>query len=914
MLQTSASWGSNARKVEQTSAASLLRVVDAGLCGIVFVAPYFFGGRHDVGRLVFVSFVAVTAVAWFARQATLPSARWPRTFAYGVLLLTAALVALQIVPLPAEWITRLSPRTGQLLPIWNDGSSSSVCLGSWRTLSLVPHETTKALALLLSYCLLFVVVVGRIVVRADVRRLLNWIGISSVAMAVFGLLQYATSDGHFFWFYEVAHRSTAQSLAGPFINRNHFADFLVLGLAPLVTLIPVAGSGAKGLLTGRRIEIDAKALLIRWSLFAAVALVFTTVVLTRSRGGAVALLASGSILFSIYATRGLINRNSIYGLAGLALVVAGVLALHGGDQISSTLDDFTDGSLEKIDRDGIRRLIWTANIDAFKAGWLTGAGVGSHSEFCQIYMPNYFTRDYTHAENGYLQIASESGSGGLALFVVGIGFLSTWCFHAWRSADNPENIQLLGAVCAGLGASLVHSVVDFVWYIPACMSVVVVLAACALRLAQLSSPSKIENRLCESVLPRGRWFELALAAILVGAWCVHTYFGPAIAAVHWDRYRRASVANSDAARQQTLDQLNHRDADDASGQSALNNLMLRELEQVVYWDPQFARAHLKLARRCVAQFEIEQSRSENAIGLSQLCDTVRHSKFESPAALKAWLGRAVGKNLPWLERAAAEARRAVELCPLQGEGYVYLAQQSWLEGGSAVAARELFDQALRVRPHNADVLFEIGRQELAANNRTAAIEHWQMCFSDPGPHQLKIIQLRGGDLPAAQFTSIFQPDWPLLRIVWLRYRDAGTMEDLESLLTYAVQKTESATAGIGAPSPAFVWFWQSLMFSDLDRKEQAQFCLQRAYELDPRQYAIRRALGQVLFASGRFAEAEPHFRWCFARRPADKNLAAALSKISKARIDFRAQPGPTSTRPAVDKAVAPVSYTSNFSN
>jgi O-antigen ligase/tetratricopeptide (TPR) repeat protein len=700
------------------------------------------------------------------------------------------------------------------------------------------------------------------------------------------------------------------SLAGPFINRNHFADFLVLGLAPLLSLIPMSAAGPNGPLAARGTEIDAKTLLRKWALVAAVALVFLTIVLTRSRGGAVALLASSAIMFAVYATRGLINRNSIYGLAGLAIVVAGVLALHGGDQMAATLDDFTDGSLEKVDRGGIRRLIWTANIDAFKAGWMTGAGVGSHIELCQIYMPKYFTLDYTHAENGYLQIASETGSGGLVLLAAGIGFLATWCFTAWLNADNAETTQLLGATCAGLGASIVHSMVDFVWYIPACMSVVIVLAACALRLAQLSLAATTGHRTREWVLPRARWFELSFATILVGAWCVHTYFGPAIAAVHWDRYRRASVANSDTARQQAVNLLNHRDADDESDQPALNELMLRELEQVVYWDPQFARAHLKLARRYVAQFEIEQARSENAIGLSQLCDTVLNSKFESPAALKTWLERAFGKNLTWLERAAEEARRAIELCPLQGEGYVYLAQQSCLEGVSADTATALVDQALRVRPHNADVLFEIGRQELAANNRTAAIEHWQACFADRGPHQLRIIQLRGGDLPAAQFTSIFQPDWPLLRSVWLRYRDAGTMEDLESLLTYATHKTESAAGGSGAPAPAFVWFWQSLMFSDLDRMEQAQYCLQRAYELDPRQYPIRYALGRVLFQSGHYAEAEPHFRWCFARRPADKNLAAALTKISKARIDLRL---PTTAAPqrVTDKSVTTATYTSS---
>jgi hypothetical protein len=34
---------------------------------------------------------------------------------------------------------------------------------------------------------------------------------------------------------------------------------------------------------------------------------------------------------------------------------------------------------------------------------------------------------------------------------------------------------------------------------------------------------------------------------------------------------------------------------------------------------------------------------------------------------------------------------------------------------------------------------------------------------------------------------------------------------------------------------------------------------------------------------GRVAEAEPHFRWCFSRRPQNKELGLALAQISKRR-------------------------------
>jgi hypothetical protein len=180
-----------------TVADHLSHVVDAGLCGIIVVAPYFFGGRHDLGRLVLVSLIAVTAAAWFIRQSILPVARWPRTAAHAVVLLAMALPIVQIVPLPPALIAMLSPRNAELLPLWSAATGQSG-LGVWQTISLHPHETTKSLAMLMSYGLLFVVVTGRVQAVSDVRRLLNLIAVSVVLMAAVGVLQYFTSDGRFF--------------------------------------------------------------------------------------------------------------------------------------------------------------------------------------------------------------------------------------------------------------------------------------------------------------------------------------------------------------------------------------------------------------------------------------------------------------------------------------------------------------------------------------------------------------------------------------------------------------------------------------------------------------------------------------------------------------------------------------------
>ena len=53
-------------------------------------------------------------------------------------------------------------------------------------------------------------------------------------MAVFGLVQYFFGNGKFFWFFEPPFANTKDYVTGSFTNRNHFAQFIALGIGPMV--------------------------------------------------------------------------------------------------------------------------------------------------------------------------------------------------------------------------------------------------------------------------------------------------------------------------------------------------------------------------------------------------------------------------------------------------------------------------------------------------------------------------------------------------------------------------------------------------------------------------------------------------------------------------------------------------------
>ena len=51
-----------------------------------------------------------------------------------------------------------------------------------------------------------------------------------------------------------------------------------------------------------------------------------------------------------------------------ALLIGGLLAIHGYEKVSNRLDDFSSGSLETLDRHAARRTIWAAVAKAMRIG------------------------------------------------------------------------------------------------------------------------------------------------------------------------------------------------------------------------------------------------------------------------------------------------------------------------------------------------------------------------------------------------------------------------------------------------------------------------------------------------------------------------------------------------------------------
>ncbi|MGW8258028.1 MAG: hypothetical protein ACWGMZ_11120, partial [Thermoguttaceae bacterium] len=81
---------------------------------------------------------------------------------------------------------------------------------------------------------------------------------------------------------------------------------------------------------------------------------------------------------------------------------------------------------------------------------------------------------------------------------------------------------------------MAQALVDFVWYVPACMAIIAILGACALRLSQLANIPPGFNTLPR--MTRSMAAIILLIIPLLGTWMIHNRIGPALASPYWNQY------------------------------------------------------------------------------------------------------------------------------------------------------------------------------------------------------------------------------------------------------------------------------------------------------------------------------------------------------------------------------------------
>ncbi|HVW03220.1 MAG TPA: O-antigen ligase family protein [Planctomycetaceae bacterium] len=838
----------------------LLRAVDVGLGGVLFVTPLLLGGRTALGRIWLIACCALAALAWCALQMVHRRPRLNFCGAELLLVLGGLLIGLQLTQLSPQMLQTLSPKLEQILPASSDGAADR-----WQTLSLWPESTRIGCAVFICYALFFLVLFQRLRDVDDIERILRWSALAATGLALLGLLQYFAGNGKFLWVFDHPYSDAQDHVKASFTNRNHFAQFMALGVGPLIWFIlnglaasPSARSGT-GFGRGRQSGSFMQAPFLIG--LCALALVVFAGLLSLSRGGAMALAAAGLTATVLLYRSGALDVRFALGLGGFAAIVGTLLSIYGEQAVSLRLGELFSADPALLESDGGvgRNRIWDAAILAIRDFAWCGTGLGSHAEVHPLYMVVAPGMEYTHAENGYLQLGVECGLAGLGLMLFGLLCLAVWSLlTTWPGGD--RRVAVCGAACAAsLAASAAHSFGDFVWYAPGCMMMTIAAAACACRARQLSRASAGAAP-AEWSLPRPGWLVAGAAVAAATLWTLSIEIPELLAEPHYDAY--LAIGRDPAVVEE--------------GNPLIAEI--RELRATLRSNPQHARARTKLARKYLAWFNELQRDSENPMTIEQLRDAAIASDFPSHDACEAWLDRAVGKKRKLLELSLKQADAALRLCPLQGDAYVLRAKLGFLDDPHADATTDL-EQAARVRPYSGDILFDIGEEAYLKGDEEKTMAMWKRAFRVPGPHRNRIIDFLVGHVKIEFILEEFQPDVEALQAIASQCEKLERQDDYHVVLHKRAEAYTEAAQKLLGPAAAQAWLAAHWNANQINDDQLAADTIQKAYAFDPNSFDVRRALALWLFHHKDLQAAAPHLTWCLQRQPEDGEVAEAARII-----------------------------------
>lgn len=441
-------------------------IIEVGLALLILLTPFAFGSV-PLWAFTFMELVILFIVlVWVLKMINDGELSFPRTPLNLSILLFLALVIFQIIPLPQSLLNIISPATGRFYYDTHNAIVAGEPVGLIvprlsGTVSLNPYATKGELIRLLAYMGAFFIVIGNVMTRAKLRRLLIVITATGFLVALFALIQHFTWNGKVYWFYEY---TLGGGPFGPFINKNNFAGYINL-------IIPVT-------LAMSIYEKD-KA---KKTLFAFMALVMALAIfLSMSRAGVIAFMGSmafmGGMLFLL---RRQFSQKLVFFIPALFLFsVIIYLAFIGMEPVVERLSTLTEKATYNRE---LRWGVWASTIEVIKDYPVLGTGL----ETFETLFPGYRSLEasrlhWRDAHNDYLQLAAETGVIGLLIV---LSFFIIFFRQALRALLHKKtaNGQLIIGLLASVVAFLLSIVFTFNSHIPATALLFSVICALVVKL------------------------------------------------------------------------------------------------------------------------------------------------------------------------------------------------------------------------------------------------------------------------------------------------------------------------------------------------------------------------------------------------------------------------------------------------
>jgi len=382
-----------------------------------------------------------------------------------ILLMTALAVSLHAVPLPVALVNVISPHAAtirqqlELLP----------SRATWTPLSIEEASTLWAGVVVVGTLALFFAA-RAIVSRGGLRQTVRGISALGFVFSALALAQAATAGRMIYWRFPTEYEGPLPF--GPFVNRNHFATWVIMA-APVCFGYFIARSSGPD---ESNDHVSRRTRLARMAdgrtawLVAAGAMMVAALLASMSRSGILAL--AGAVGWFAVAQRRRSTVRRVVGIVAMVVLVAG-FALARVD-IPALGERFSQSATGVRDR----VKIWKDTVPIVRDFWLTGTGAGTYRAAMLVYQRTDRNVQFNQAHNHYLQAAAEGGIVLVSLLVAMlVALVRGTSTHLAADTSGAYWIRT-GAAC-GLLAVALQSLWETGLVMPANAALAAVLAAMA---------------------------------------------------------------------------------------------------------------------------------------------------------------------------------------------------------------------------------------------------------------------------------------------------------------------------------------------------------------------------------------------------------------------------------------------------
>lgn len=419
---------------------------------ILLLSPLAFGAVHRGSLFCLQLWIALMGLTYvLTHRWALAQFQLLRRYPYLVPFLFFCLgIWLQTIPMPIRLLNLLSPKTVQIYQSLFFPMSLN-----WETLSFNPAKTQEGLLFALALSVLFILIMQLSASEpAFDKSLLAVVVAIGVVEAAYGLAVYILKFPYLLWF---RLEGIPGDATGTFVNRNHFAGYLLLTIPLCLGLwlskfSDNAGGMQKPSTIGRRIYPLCLILMV-------LALVYS-----HSRMGIASLLAALAC-FAVLSGKLVLGNWKIWAGAMICLVMLGY-----GLVWDRGFDIFKFRLLELDPRSEYFKItripVWQGSLAIVGDFPLFGTGIGTFQYVYPIYSKEIIHSHYSFAHSDWLQLLVETGIVGFGLVVVSfLWFLTRSIRRLGLYASGRDKALVIGLMSGVLAFSF-QNLVEFNMHIP----------------------------------------------------------------------------------------------------------------------------------------------------------------------------------------------------------------------------------------------------------------------------------------------------------------------------------------------------------------------------------------------------------------------------------------------------------------